>query len=353
VSRPVRGAEGRRSAAFGENHSFREAAAEQRIQAVPFAHLSVELGHLYFEDFAAGPDHLRRHFERVVPWVAAARGILAAELPGRTPRASTCFLIDDYFAPNSSPAVVIPELLRAAEAAGLELDYLARESACVEAEGAPLARLVEERIVADPPPGTNGMRPPVTETGWLCNGQRSPGLAQVQAMEPAAGWTPPAQNAATRHSVFVDVELWDERKGERTWSCAFLAAVWQLLRLGLLRSNGARVAVPQPRPGDLPERWDQLPAVMQLRPRAAPFSAYRNLSILPGRFHATEHAVRTILSQVSVEGTAARQAIDRSQAEGISLPAEPVDRLEYIFTGSTEYGAGRVSRTAPPSPRAA
>jgi hypothetical protein len=328
---------------------FREAAAEPRIQAVPFAHLSLELGHLYFEDLAAGPDHLRRQFQRVAPWAEAARGILSAGMPGRTPRVSTCFLIDDYFAPTSSPAEVVPALLQAAQDTGLEIDYLARESACVEADGAPLARLVEERIVADPPPGTNGMRPPVTETGWLCNGQRSPGIAQVEAMAPGAGWAPPAQNATTRHSVFVDVELWDERRGERTWSCAFLAAVWQLLRLGLLRSHGAQVAVPRPWDGDLPDRWDQLPAIVQLRPRAAPFSAYRSLSILPGRFLANEHAVRTILSQVAVEATVARQPIDRGQAERIPLPPEPVDRLEYVFTGSTAPDPASPPR--PPTPR--
>jgi hypothetical protein len=217
-------------------------------------------------------------------------------------------------------------------------------------DGVSLARLVAERIVAEPPPGTDGFRPPVLESGWLCNGQRAPAAA---AMEPAAGWRPPVQDTAYPHAVFTDVQLWDERRGTRRWSCAFLAAVWQLLRLGLLRSNGARVAVPQPQPGDLPDRWDQLPAVMQLRPRAAPFSAYRSLSILPGRFHTNEHAVRTILSQVAVEATAARQAIDRSQAEGISLPAEPVDRLEYIFTGGAGYETGRISRMAPPSPRGA
>ena len=50
---------------------FRETAAEPRTQAVPLSHLSLELGHLYMEDFEAGPEHLRRHFERVRPWAEA------------------------------------------------------------------------------------------------------------------------------------------------------------------------------------------------------------------------------------------------------------------------------------------
>jgi hypothetical protein len=313
--------------------SFHEATAQRRVQAVPLAHLSIELGHLYCEDFEGGAEQLQRAFARVAPWAEAARAIGAAATPGRSPRVSTCFLVDDYFGSMKPPAVVVPELLAAAQASGLQIDYLARESACVDADGAPLAKLVEERIVADPPPDTNGVRPPVTESGWLCNGQRSPHGAADEAMEVAGGWRPPVQNAARRHSIFVDVELWDERLGERTWSCAYLAAVWQLLRLGLLRSRGARVAVPQPLPGDLPDRWDQLPAVLKLREQAAPFSAYRNLSVLPGRFLPTELAVRTLLSQVAIDAEVARQVIERGRAERIELPAEPVDRIEYIFTG--------------------
>lgn len=310
----------------------RESTAHPRIAAVPLSHLSVELGHLYFEDFSRGPEHLRRQFAAVAPWAEAARRIQAASTPGRTPRVSTCFLIDDYFAPTASPASVIPQLLAAARDSGLVIDYLARESACVEADGVPLARLVEERIVADPPPGSNGLRPPVSETGWLSNGQRSPASHDGVAMAPAEGaWRPPMENAVYRHSVFVDVELWDTRGERRTWSCAFLAAVWQLLRLGLLRDRGRAVALPKRWDGQLPDQWDRLPAVLQLNADAAPFCAYRSLSVLPGRFFATEHAVRTILSQVAVEAAVAQQVVDRARGEHIELPSEMVDRLQYVF----------------------
>jgi hypothetical protein len=314
--------------------TFQEASAQRRVQSLPFAHLSIELGHLYFEDFAAGPDGLRRHFRLIAPWVEAVRGICARSMPGRTPRISTCYLIDDYFGPSSSPAAILPDLLAVAQECGLGIDYLARESACAEADGVPLARMVEERIVADPPPDTTGARPPVTEVGWLCNGERSPAMSAAQAMETLLGWQPPAQNAANRHSIFVDVELWDERGRARTWSCAFLASVWQLVRLGVLRWHGGPVAVPQPWDGDYPEEWGRLPAVIQVNPAAAPFTAYRASSILAGRFMATEQAVRTILSQVAVDGPAAAQALDRGRAEGLTLPAELVDRIDYVFIGA-------------------
>lgn len=313
--------------------TYREASGEPQIQAVPLGHVSIEVGHLYHDDYGAGPDRLRDHFGQMAPWLAAARTIWTDRLAPKHPRISTCFLIDDYSAPLAPPAEVIPLLLEAARDTGVAIDYLAREAACVAADGVPLARLVEERIVAEPTPGTNGARPPVSETGWLSNGSRSPTAAPAAAMAALAGWTPPAESAANRHSVFVDVELWDDRQDTRTWSCAFLAAVWQLLRLGLLRSHGTPVAVPQPYDGDLPDQWSRMPAIVRLNPNAAPFSAYRTVSILPRRFLATEHAVRTILGQVAVEQPVLADTIARGRGEGVAVTGELVDRVEYVFTG--------------------
>jgi hypothetical protein len=154
-------------------------------------------------------------------------------------------------------------------------------------------------------------------------------------MRSAVAWEPPAQHSATRHSVFVDVELWSEKTGgRRIWSCAYLAAVWQLLRLGSLRHRGEPVAVPRRWSEDgYPEEWHRLPAVIQLEPSAAPFAAYRTVSILPRRFLTTEHAVRTILDQIALDGTVVRQAVDRAAGEGIPLSTEAADRIEYVFVG--------------------
>ncbi|MDQ4037206.1 MAG: SCO2522 family protein, partial [Actinomycetota bacterium] len=234
---------------------FQESAAERRVASVPLSHLSIELGHLYMEDFVAGPQHLQQYFQQVAPWVIAARQACADNLQsqraqqnqdgeqGRRARTriSTCFLVDDYFTRFSSPGELVPGLVSAAREAGLEIDYLARESGCAHADGMELARLVESRLVTDPPPDTNGSRPLAAEVGWLCNGQRSPATDAAEAMGVIQAWAPPVQNAARRHSIFLDVELWDESNGRRVWSCAFLAAVWQLLRLGMLRHDGEGV----------------------------------------------------------------------------------------------------------------
>jgi len=319
---------------------FLEAAAERRVASVPLSHLSIELGHLYMDDFVAGPG-LQQHFEQVAPWADAGRRACADSMQshkrgrGARARISTCFLVDDYFTRFSSPAELVPELASAARAAGVEIDYLVRESGCADAEGVALARSVEGRLVVDPPPHTNGSRPPVTELGWLCNGQRSPTNDAVEAMDTVRPWMPTVQNAARRHSIFLDVELWDENNGRRMWSCPFLAAVWQLLRLGMLRHDGQAVAAARKWEGAFPDDWDKIPAVTQLNPTAAPFSAYRTLSILSARFLPIEHAVRTVLSQVAVDRDVLSQAMTRSRGEGIELPLELVDRIGYVFAGSS------------------
>jgi hypothetical protein len=249
-------------------------------------------------------------------------------------RVSTCFLVDDYLSELNPPREVVPKLIAAADAVGLEIDYLVRESACAVAGDVDLARLVEARLVDDPPPGTTGHRPPPTKSGWLCNGERTPEQTRV-AFGQSVPWRPPSENAAYRHSIFVDVQLWDELPGGRRWSCPYLAAVWQLLRLGMLRYDGRAVAEPVMVRGSHADSWAEQPAVTQLTEKAAPFAAYRTFSVLAARFLSIEVAVRTILSQYAVEPAVADQVAGRAQGEGLLLPPSIVERIEYVFLGSS------------------
>ncbi|MGW0943420.1 SCO2522 family protein [Streptomyces sp. NPDC002623] len=321
----------------GPGTAFRESSAEPRTESVPFSHLSLELGHLYMEDFAEGAARLRRHFAAVRPWADAARTGLGPLPKGRRPRISTCFLIDDYFSRPSTPAELIPPLLEAAAEAGLTIDYLARESGCAVADPdrrdrGGLAEAVLDRLVESPPPGSNGFRPPVGRTGWLANGRRSPSRRISAALEPADAWQPPSETEARGHSVFLDVELWDGPEDARIWSCAFLASVWQLVRLGLLRDNGAAVLTPARWQGEeFPAEWDALPPVLQLNPSATPFTAYGTCSVLPSRFLPVEHAVRVVLDQVHVDTETLVQVAERSAAEGFAVPTSVVDRTSYVF----------------------
>jgi len=305
---------------------FGELSAQRQISQTPLAHVSIELGHLYMEDFAAGPDRIRDQFKSVAPWAETTR----ATVRHRRPRVSTCFLIDDYFSRFSSPAELLPMVIDAAADAGLTIDYIARESGCAQThDGRHLAELVEDRIVSEPAPGSNGSRPPVVETGWLCNGRRSP-ATDAAAMAAPVEWRPPLQNAVRRHSIFVDVELWDE-PGSRVWSCPYLAAVWQLLRLGALRQYGKSVVNPVRCQENFPQDWDSLPSVIQLSDNPAPFSAYRTVSILFSRFLPIEVAVRTILDQVLVDPDVLQLVNSRAASEGIELAPELADRIGYVF----------------------
>lgn len=310
--------------------SFREVSSDPRTASVPLSHLSLELGHLYMDDFAAGPARLREQFGKVKPWADAARAAAAGSAGGRA-RVSTCFLVDDYFTRFSTPAEVLPQVLEEAERCGLVIDYLARESACAEVGAVQPARLVESRLVQSPTPGSNGSRPPATEAGWLSNGERSPSDGLLEAMRTTTGWQAPRETEARRHSVFLDVEIWDEQDGRRTWSCPFLAAVWQLLRLGLLRDRGQQAIQPVPCEEAFPQSWDALPPLVQITPGADPFAAYRTFSVLASRFLPIEHAVRVILQQWSPEEPVLRQIAERAEREGLPVPDDLTDRVAYLF----------------------
>jgi hypothetical protein len=311
--------------------SFHEVAAERRTQNVAYSHLSVELDHLYMEDFLLGKDHLRKRIRQIAPWYHTAITAFTERHPDKRnrPRISTCFLVDDYFSDLIAPPELVSRLQEAADAENVRVDYLARESGCAVAEGVELARLVAGRLVSVPVQGTNGSRPPTAESGWLSNGQRTPS-------EPAAAlhprpWQPPVEAEAKTHSIFLDVELWDERDGKRRWSCPMLAAVWQLLRLGLLRDHGRTVIQPRPLPKDLPAEWSAMPPVVQLNPRATSFHGYRTLSLLDDRFLSIEHAVRVILNQVAQDSEVMEQVDRLAGNEGVPVPADITGRIAYVF----------------------
>ena len=303
---------------------FTEVSAVPAVRSVALSHLSIELGHLYMEDYEDGPERLRQHFARVAPWVRAAIGQVTADRS----RISTCFLVDDYFTRFSTPREVAGALVEAARANGLEIDYLARESGCARAGDVELAALVQQHLVEEPAEGTTGGRPPTSVSGWLTNGERSP-VTSNAAMSAPKLWRPARQNAVRNHSIFVDVELWSDGPDGRLWSCPFLAAVWQLQRLGLLRHLGEPVG--EPVTAELSGGWDTMPPVVRLNPTAAPFRAYRTFTALDGRFLPIELAVRTILGAVAIDPLVTAQVRRRAAGEGVELPAETVERIAYVF----------------------
>lgn len=308
------------------------------------SHLSIETGRFSVADTRHGPDGLVGALADLAPWIAAAEQSLRHG--ESVPRISTCHLIDDYVVRDSSPHETIATLLAAAGEADVRIDYLARTSGCVRAGEAMPAELVLARLHAEPAPGTNGSRPPTHESGWLSNGERS-SSGSGQAMR-EWGWRPPREFRAQRHSILAEIELFTAEPdpdpalaSPRTWASSFLAAVWQLLRLGLLRDVGRPVAAPEPwDPDRLPDRWTELPAVIQLNPEAQPFSAYRILSLLPQQRMPLENAVRMVLGHVIVDREVLDQVREQARAEGVMLPEAVADRMSHVFVDGPVFAEG-------------
>lgn len=329
--------------------TFREQSQEPAIKGLEFSHLSIEVGHFYMEDLTNGADRIKRQFERAAPWVRLAQE--SADTGRNTPRVSTCLLIDDYFNREPAPAEILDRLLPAAADAGMSIDYLAREAACaVSSTGIEPARLVAARLLPEPSPGSTGSRPPVQESGWLANGSGASDRMNTEAMQPRA-WVPAQEFSRRNHTIFLDVELWkdvDETVGgrrfvQRVWSCPFLASVWQLMRLGLLRHAGGEPVVPVAKwDPDLrwPEKWTEMPSVIQLNPDAKPFAAYRAVSVMPQTYLPIEHCVRQILDHVIVDEPVLDAVGARARGEGVELPAAVADRVTHIFIESRRDGSG-------------
>lgn len=315
---------------------YHEATESAAVERVPFSHLSIEAGHLYLRQLADRA-FVRGQFEAVVPRVATAVAEARA-VHGKDARISTCLLIDDYNVnpadPKPSPAVAIAMLDDVARETGLRIDYLARESGCVQASSVfypdtrsrvPLAEIVLGLITPEPIEGSNGAGSSPLLSGWVSNGRRS---EEVGAAMEAIEWLQPEEYGNHGHSVLIDAELYNERlasapdpgkpkRVERVWSCSMLSAVWHLLRLGMLRNDGRQVAVPcvVTAVTDLPRTWAELPTVVKLNTGAAPFCAYRAVSILPRSALVTEVAADVLMNHISLVDEAFELATKAAAAE--------------------------------------
>ena len=148
----------------------------------------------------------------------------------------------------------------AAAAHGLTIDYVARESGCAAADGVEVAELVLEPLVAEPHAGHHrqpARRP--SETGWLCNGERSPGSGRRPGDDRRSRGSRRGRTRANRHSIFVDVELWiregrPARGRARSWP---RSGSWPGWACSGTAASGGHAAVPAS--ASCPT-WDELPA---------------------------------------------------------------------------------------------
>ncbi|MFD6451136.1 MULTISPECIES: SCO2522 family protein [unclassified Nocardia] len=328
-----------------------EAGEMATVPGTDMSHLSIEVGHFYMEDLLNGVERIEAQFERVramLDALVALESVAWSRKGGEVPfRVSTCFLLDDYFRADTDPREIIPKLRSAAAGCGVPIDYLAREAGCHEAprvgEVIPLAKAVADMLVEEPIEHTTGQRPPAQDLGWLANGRRSSESEAGPAMD-IRPYMPPREFGRQRSlSIFADIEMWradsDSADG-RLWSCPFLASVWHLLRLGMLRYQDEVAVTPVAVHPDVegfvwPSDWRDLPAVMQLNPNAQPFTAYRSLSLMPQRYIGIEHAVRVILDHLDLDERVVSSVVDRARGEGLALPGRVSERIGHVlFDGS-------------------
>jgi hypothetical protein len=302
-----------------------------------------EVGRFSVTEVAGNRDLVRRRCLQAAHWLASARA--SADSGNRPLRSSTCVLLDDYPNPDTDPAMVLGTLLAVTEETGLPVDYIGRTAGlALMASGADdhgTVAMVAAQLVSEPARGDNGTRPPVHDSGWLCNGRKSADPYATEAMR-SRSWSPPEEYAATGHSIFLDVEVWrdevvggsgSEAGSSRLWSPAILATSWLLLRLGQLHGIATRAVEPVPRPAGArwPKDWDQVPAVTRINSEASPLAAYRALSIAPRTDLALEHAVRLVLDSFPVAPYAAARVESHAADEGLALEPGIADRLSSIL----------------------
>ena len=173
-------------------------------------------------------------------------GLLESRDRLRQPTACVVML-DDYFLSGRPARIerVLEEardtIVAAAEGAGLGIDLIVRESAMVHV-AEQLVDLLGERVAAGPDGAT------------------------LSALAPY------------RRFGIDDVPVWTVKDGARQWTCPFLAAAWQLCRLGVL---------------------DLDPSLVEnLSGTSLPLATERTMTLLSSRYLATEAAVQAVLASL-------------------------------------------------------
>lgn len=297
---------------------------------IALADVSIEVAHLYLSTLSE--EAIARSAQNAALWVRPIIDAYSAE--GLTP--STCVLIDDYwegidlrYGPDEAAALIHDECAQS----GIAIDHIAFESRLAESVEDMLGVLVPE-----PSFGAGAAGGGASEPGWLRSsvsqaaridndsgadrpvlfGNRRGAHPDVQAPQ---GNNQPRPGRG-RHHIGLDIQLWSpdpDTPGGKVYSCAALAAWWQLVRLGLYRDEDgvpiAHTGVRDPSDTAVP-----------------PFAARRTLSVLSHEFLEVEHAVHAILSQLALP-SAWIQYLRDGKAE--PRADEHLHRIGYILASET------------------
>lgn len=285
------------------------------------ADISVEVCHLYGDEL---------ELDRIVDGLRLAKPIVDSirqACPSLS--LSICMLIDDYFGNlRVDPEDLHDRVRQAAVKADLAVNYLVSEAKLAET-----VRCLTDNLRPIPYPGAGSLvaeRPigsylSSTLGSQLTNrGERDlSGFPEsVRNFVHDRDVTKPSESGLKHrarrgeHDLDLLVELWsaDPSNSANKYSCAVLAAWWQLARLGWWRGGGV---------------GSVLPGVDSLD-GSIPFAARRTISILDPAYIEIEHAVRTILEDFVVSG--------RVKAESEAFDDNVLGKVAYCFVDERFWG---------------
>ena len=273
--------------------------------------ISLEVAHIYMSEYS--PALLEGLALELTEWTLP--------LYSRLHESSTVevvILIDDYFAPKDMDIEAAGEAIEEVVASsGIPVDRRVLESECV-----PLAEILAREVIREPREGdgteNRAARSP-DDQRWIRDTDSGSHESVGAIVEPVSPWAPKRQKSgrdgatdnvqaknSRSHLIDLAVEMFKEGdgRGGEVWSCALLAAAWQMHRLGC----------PTPGLGD-----------SLLSP------ANRTMSVISPRFMIVETAVNRILRNLRLD-----DPLFRSLQFGSSMPTndELVGRIGYLFPPS-------------------
>ena len=255
-----------------------------------YADLSLEIAHIYLHEL--DENKAEQSAKIAESWI---KHIL--DLAKKHQRVvSTTVLIDNYFMEHSLSLPDAAEMIVSAyEHHGIQIDHIVPESSCASGIEKMFDLIIEQpRRGAGSRGGEIGS--PARVTGWLSNGDSMRLTHNILDGDPfrSSGEMGEEQvyDPRYRHAVFLDVQLWSHESGRKIYSCAALAAWWQLMRLGLDEAHDCEPI---------------LPDEIMSRRNSPPFFSHNTLSILSSQFIEIEHAVNVILNQVFIPQSARKR----------------------------------------------
>lgn len=284
--------------------------------------ISVEIAHLSAEDLTS--EHV----------VSAAMETASSWLkhldPNVLDRISVTVLLDDYYEEVDLPSAT-KTLLKAAENANVSINYVVSEAAIAES-----VDLLDHHLFPVPAMGSgsssdvgDSLHRFLSSVGeYVDTAASSPhprpaggAIRRFSDLEPSGdksahepGSQPNSASYRGMHKLDLVVELWSPSTGGgRLWSCAMLAAWWQLVRLGCLKKSRPEAAA------------HGITVIDQSRP----FECRNTLSILNSRYLEIEHAVRSILRCVQMPP----EWVDLFRI-GADVPSERahLSAIQYVFS---------------------